>query len=131
MAELVEEMNSSFIGKNVNNNNDESDNEFEEVKEFDYDSLTIIRDSIEKMNKFNQIEVLKILHNNKSVVINENKYGVHINLSQVNSNIIEELNTFVKYVNTQESYLNDVEKQKETYKNTYFKKDNKDKLKNI
>ena len=41
------------------------------------------------MNKFNQIEVLKLLYNHKEVVINENKYGVHINLSQVNFKIIK------------------------------------------
>ena len=31
-----------------------------------------------------------------------------------------------KYVNTQEIYLNNVEQEKEKYKNTYFQKDNKD-----
>jgi hypothetical protein len=102
-----------------------------ELYEYDYNELNSIRETIEKMNKFNQIEVLKLLYNNKEVVINENKYGVHINLSQVNSNIVKELETFIQYVNTQENYLNDIEKQKESYKNTYFTKDNKDKTKCI
>ncbi len=103
----------------------------DDIIEYDYNELNSIRESIEKMNKFNQIEVLKILNNHKDVVINENKYGVHINLSQVNTAIIKELESFVNYVNTQESYLNDIEKQKEDYKNTYFTKDNKDKTKCI
>ncbi len=107
--------------------NDERD----EVTEYEYNELNLIRESIEKMNKFNQIEVLKILNNHKDIVINENKYGVHINLSQIKSSVIKELESFVNYVNTQESYLNDIEKQKEDYKNTYFAKDNKDKTKCI
>ena len=105
--------------------------ETNELYEYDYNDLNMIRETIEKMNKFNQIEVLKLLYNHKEVVINENKYGVHINLSQVNPKIIKEVETFIQYVNTQENYLNDVEKQKETYKNTYFTKDNKDKTKCI
>ena len=94
------------------------------TEEYNYNELNAMRESIEKMNKFNQIEVLKLLHNHKDVVINENKYGVHINLTQVKPHIIEEIESFINYVNTQETYLNDVEKQKETYKNTYFNKDN-------
>ena len=47
--------------------------------------LNYIRDSIENMNKFNQIEVLRILYGNKDVILNENKYGVHINLSELKS----------------------------------------------
>jgi hypothetical protein len=33
---------------------------------------------------------------------------------------------YIKYVNTQESYLINFEQEKEKYKNTYFLKDNKD-----
>jgi len=38
---------------------------------------------------------------------------------------------YVNYVNTQEIELNNIEKQKESYKNTYFLKDNKDNFGNI
>ena len=40
---------------------------------------------------------------------------------------MEELSTYIKYVNTQEIALHQVEKQKESFKNIYFGKDNKDK----
>ena len=82
------------------------------------------------MNKFNQIEVLRILNNHKDVTINENKYGIHINLSDLKKDLLDELNVYIKYVNTQEVALHQVEKEKETYKNTYFTKDIKDKNKN-
>jgi hypothetical protein len=78
------------------------------------------------MSKFNQIEILRILSNNKDVIINENKYGIHINLSELENNVLNELMTYIKYVNTQEIYLNNVEQEKEKYKNTFFLKDNKD-----
>ena len=79
--------------------------------------LNKIRESIENMSKFNQIEVLRILTNHKDVIINENKYGIHINLSELDPVILEELLVYIKYVNTQEIELNNVEKQKQDYKN--------------
>jgi NTP pyrophosphatase (non-canonical NTP hydrolase) len=78
------------------------------------------------MNKFNQVEVLRILNKNNEVTINENKYGIHINLSELNKEIIDELTVYIKYVNTQEITLNSIEQQKEDYRNTYFAKDIKD-----
>jgi hypothetical protein len=95
-------------------------------EEYDYNKLNIIREQIENMSKFNQIEVLRILTKNNNVTINENKYGIHINLSELDSSVIVELLIYIKYVNTQEVYLNGVEQEKEKYKNTYFLKDNKD-----
>ena len=95
--------------------------------DFDLSILNNIREKIEKMSKFNQIEVLRILSNHKAVTINENKYGIHINLTELSSSIIEELKVYINYVNTQEFELNQAEQEKEIYKNTYFDKDNKDK----
>ena len=57
-----------------------------------YDSVKInnIREQIETMTKFNQIEILRILTKN-NVIINENKYGIHINLSELDTDILKEL----------------------------------------
>jgi HD superfamily phosphohydrolase YqeK len=88
--------------------------------------LNFIRDKIECMNKFNQIEVLRILHKHNEVTLNENKYGIHINLSDLSKTILEELHNYIKYVNTQEIVLHEVEQEKENFKNIYFTKDNKD-----
>ena len=110
---------------NMNNNlniviDSETDNEVNLA------DLNTIRESIESMSKFNQIEILRILTNHKEVIINENKYGIHINLSELSSNIIRDLFVYVNYVNAQEIELNNIEKQKQDYKNNYFLKDNKD-----
>jgi hypothetical protein len=95
-------------------------------EEYDLNKLNYIREQIENMSKFNQIEVLRVLTKNKEVIINENKYGNHINLSHLNNFVLKELILYIKYVNTQEMYLNNVEQEKEKYKNTFFLKGNKD-----
>jgi hypothetical protein len=97
-----------------------------ENNDFSVSELNYIRDTIENMNKFNQVEILRILNNNKDVTLNENKYGVHINLSELKKDIIDELVMYIKYVTTQEINLHKIEQQKEDFKNIYFAKDNKD-----
>ena len=92
--------------------------------------LNKIREAIENMSKFNQIEVLRVLTGHKDVIINENKYGIHINLSELRPQIIEDLLVYINYVNAQEIELNNIEKQKQDYKNNYFLKDNKDNTSN-
>jgi hypothetical protein len=98
-----------------------------DINNFSTSELNYIRDTIENMNKFNQIEVLRLLSKHNEVTLNENKYGVHINLSELKKEILEEIEVYIKYVNTQEVTLDQGEKEKEIYKNTYFAKDNKDK----
>jgi len=88
--------------------------------------LKYIRETVENMSKFNQIEILRILTKHKDVTLNENKYGVHINLSEIKKEILDEITCYINYVNTQETALNNIEKQKTEYKNTYFSKDIKD-----
>lgn len=91
-----------------------------EVNTFSVSELEYIRESIETMNKFHQIEALRILSKHNEVILNENKYGIHINLSELQNDVLNELNEFIQYVNTQEQNLEVVEKQKECYKSTYF-----------
>jgi hypothetical protein len=86
--------------------------------------LIFLRESIENMNKFNQIEILRILKNDNTVTLNENKYGVHVNLSELTNENLDQMYNYVKYVNAQQVSLDTAEKQKEVFKNTYFLKDN-------
>jgi hypothetical protein len=101
-----------------------------EVNNYSVSELNYLREAIENMNKFNQVEVLRLLNKNKDVILNENKYGIHINISELKKEVLDEMSSFIKYVNTQESALNAVEKQKEEYRNAYFSKDIKDIVKN-
>ena len=89
--------------------------------EHEFNKINGIRESIENMSKFNQIEILRILTKHKDVRINENKYGIHINLSDLKQDILDEMIVYVNYITKQEIELNNIERQKESYKNTYFK----------
>lgn len=82
--------------------------------------LNYIRDTIELMNRQNHIDILKILVKHKDICINSNKSGLRINLTELNSDIINELINYIKYIQNQENVLKEDEKQKENYKNEYF-----------
>lgn len=97
-----------------------------DINNYSVSELNYLRESIESMNKFNQVEVLRILNKYKDVTLNENKYGIHINLSELKKVVLDELSLYIKFVNTQENALNVAEQQKEDYRNTYFTKYIKD-----
>ena len=82
--------------------------------------LITIKDKIERMNKNNQIEVLKILKTNHVIKLNENKSGVFVNLSFLPKELLLELNKYINYVNDQECVINTIETQKQEFKNTFF-----------
>jgi len=94
--------------------------EIQEVSNMDVNELNDICKIIEQMSKFNQIEILKIFCKYPEVTVNENKYGIHINLSEINNAIIVKIKTYIKYVNAQEAQLNNAEKEQENFKNIYF-----------
>ena len=121
-------MATSYYNTNVGQKPDTQNGLTLSVNDLEADVLQLnrIRETIETMSKFNQVEVLRILTQHKDVIVNENKYGIHINLSELRPQIIEELLVYIQYVNTQEIELNNIEKQKQDYKNNYFLKDNKD-----
>ena len=98
------------------------------ISKYDTSELNIIREKIEKMTKFNQIAVLRIFKNTSGVIINENKYGIHINLTELSDSIINELSVYINYVNEQEIELKHIEQKKIDYKSIYFVKDNKDNM---
>jgi hypothetical protein len=97
-----------------------------EINNYSVSELNYLKESIQNMNKFNQVEILRILNKHKNVTLNENKNGIYINMSELKQDVLDELSVYIKYVNTQESSLNIAEKEKEDYKNTYFSKDIKD-----
>jgi hypothetical protein len=91
-----------------------------ENNNFSISELEYTRKLIENMDKFNQTEILKIIYENNPNCINENNYGIYINLTELDTEIIQKLNSYIKYVNIQENEINNVEKQKEEYINDFF-----------
>ncbi len=83
-------------------------------------TLITIRDLIHEMNKYNQIEVLRIMKKYDNITLNENRYGIHINLTDLNEEQINELTLYINYVLMQETTLNYGEQQKNIFKNEMF-----------
>jgi hypothetical protein len=107
-------------------NNMEIDYSVSPFIQIDSKNLVGLVGCIEGMNKRNQIKVLHILKHNNDVVVNENQNGIHINVSDLNEKVVNELIQFVNYVKAQESVLNVFELQKESLQNIYFSKGDKD-----
>jgi uncharacterized protein (UPF0305 family) len=88
--------------------------------------LESIKNKIETMNKYHQIEILKILSKNLCK-INENKSGVYVNLSFLPAQTINDLKQYIEYTEDQEESLITMEYQKEEFKNAFFiEKEDKD-----
>lgn len=81
--------------------------------------LLDIKSDIELQSKEHQIEILRILVENK-VQINENSNGVFINLTKVDEKIILKMKNYLKYIKEQNTTLDTIEKTKENYKLTFF-----------
>ena len=89
--------------------------------------LQNLKENIEKMSKFHQIEILRILSNASSnVCLNENNNGTFVNLTEQSKDVILELKKYVKYVNEQQNQLSIIEDEKSRLEKI-FCKDNKDK----
>ena len=90
------------------------------------DSLEKLKNTIETMSKYHQIDILKIL-SKKLTKINENKSGCYINMSFLPEDTIKEIEEYLSYIKDQEESLETMEYQKEEFKNAYFiEKENKD-----
>jgi len=81
--------------------------------------LDIIRKRIETFDKTRQIEILKIFvkHN---ININENKNGIFINLSTMESHVIKDIQEYLHHIDIQENALQSREQTREEYEKNYF-----------
>ena len=78
--------------------------------------LQLLCTNIEALSKINQVEILRIFSKNE-LVLNENNYGVHINMTDVSDKVILEVQSFLEYVRQQESDLTYIDNQLDTSKN--------------
>lgn len=101
-----------------------NDTEKENNIKFNTEKINNMKNDIEKMEKFHQIELLRMFSNNKTIKINENKSGVFINLSVLSTDVLNNIEEFIAYVKKQNHSLNDIENEKEQYKTNYFMDEN-------
>ena len=89
----------------------------------DNTGLLKIRDEVEKMEKIHQINILKIFKKH-NIDFTENSNGIFVNMTILSADILEEINSYISYVNLQQKQLNKIEQDKERYKKEFYK-DNK------
>ncbi len=82
--------------------------------------LNILKERIESMDKYHQIEVLRILTKQSSVKINENNNGTFVNLTEQTSSVIAELHKYTNYVEEQQKQLKKIETEKEQIEQHFF-----------
>lgn len=78
-----------------------------------------LKDTIESMTVQQQIQVGKLLSENKVIMI-ENKNGVFVNLTDVSEDIIEKINSFINHISKQEDTIKELEIKKQQYKDNFF-----------
>jgi len=84
-------------------------------------SRSLIKNYIEDMNKENQIEVLRIIAEDKTICLNENSNGTFINLTNVSDATILKIEEYINYIEKQQNQLEKLECQREILTNKYFK----------
>lgn len=86
------------------------------------DELKELCQKLEEMSKINQVEAVRIFHKHNKDMINENKYGIHINVTDVENNVLKEIEEFIEYVSNQEKKLNDMEELQQDIQTKYINK---------
>lgn len=83
-------------------------------------SLVQIKENIEGLHRPYQIQILRILKKH-NVDFNENRNGVFFNLAKLDEATLNDINKYLQYVEQQIDFLSEHEKQKDLYKENYFK----------
>ena len=90
-----------------------------------------LKEKIEKMTKNQHIEVLRILKTQNKVCLNENNNGTFVNLTELDNDIIVEINKYVNYIDEQQQHLSLIENEKDRLQNVFFKQDKEKERENI
>jgi len=83
-------------------------------------SLVQTKEKIESLHRPYQIQMLRILKKH-NVDFNENRNGVFFNLAKLNEATLIDIDKYLAYVDQQINFLSEHEKQKDLYKENYFK----------
>jgi len=97
------------------------------------EKLINLKNKIENLDKTHHSKILNVLMQNE-VKFSENRNGSFVNMNNLNEITIQKIEEILKYINTQEKHLQEVEKIKNELNHDYFSnkklndldKDNKD-----
>ena len=78
-----------------------------------------LKKEIEDVDTFHHVKILEVFKKH-NISYSENRNGIFVNITNLSKNIVNEIRDVLKYVNTQEKQLQDMEQMKTTFKTTYF-----------
>lgn len=78
-----------------------------------------LRNEIEKLDKNNHLEILKIFKKH-NISFSENKNGTFVNLNFVDDFILSEIKEYILYLRKQETIINEIEDQKKEFVQEFF-----------
>tara|TARA_B110000046_G_scaffold186045_1_gene231842 strand:+ start:13638 stop:13931 length:294 start_codon:yes stop_codon:yes gene_type:complete len=81
--------------------------------------LQNLRDDVEKMDSIHQKHIFDIVRRNK-INFTHNNNGIFINLTTVDNKTLNEIKSYILYVNLQQEQLEKGEKDKENYVNQFY-----------
>jgi len=87
----------------------------------DIESLQKIKDIVEKYNKQQQLDILKIFIDD-SINISENSNGSFINLTELQDSTIKKIQEYIDFINLQNIKLSDIETTKKDIESNFFNK---------
>jgi hypothetical protein len=93
----------------------------------DVERLNYLKNKIDSLDHQNQVEILRIIVSSQKISINENKYGIHINLTELPVDTINEIKIYLSYIKKQEEELIYGEQKRNDFKNIFFNKEDKEK----
>ena len=92
------------------------------VNNYSPDDLKQLCSKLESMTKINQVEALRIFHKHNKEMINENKYGIHINVTDVEDSVLKEIEEFIDHISKQEKQLIEMEELQNDIQGKYIDK---------
>ena len=84
------------------------------------DELITLRENIQNLSKFHQLEVFRILKKN-NVEYTENRNGIFVNMNKLKKSSISLLKEYLNYVFKQQSQIENMERKAAHYKKSFFK----------
>jgi hypothetical protein len=82
------------------------------------EEMTEIKKQIESLDKYHQVEILKILVENGAKT-NENKSGIFVNITLLDGAILQKIMKYLEYVRAQNLSLDTLENEKNKYKEIF------------
>ncbi len=83
-------------------------------------NLVSLRDKIEKLEKKQHVEIVRIIQNN-SIDFTENRNGIFLNMKNLTTKCVNEIEKYLKYIDIQKKQIEYDENTKAQYANTFFK----------